>query len=317
MRPAQIILAGAASALLWTGANGNPSLLGAEIEHWVAFATLAIYLASSYCDGSEYTVEGRAWPWFQKSWLLKALFGPQGYFKGQVICEDEEALKEVKQGIIAAFPHGIASFHHVMLCSDACGFLTKFPTLGYKRRDLAASAALGIPIFREMLLWMGCVDAGRSTAKAVLQRGYSMYVLPGGEREQVLTQCGRHIVYLKNRKGFVKLALQYGADLIPNYSFGETDMYTTSSFLSGLRLAVCKHLRVALPICWGVALTPIPRPVPLIAVVGKPIKVEKKVEPTNEDVDELHAKFVKALQELFDNHKANHDGYANAKLEIH
>eukprot|EP00854_Cymbomonas_tetramitiformis_P004802 gene4803-5869_t len=265
--------------------------LGAEIEHWVAFATLAIYLASSYCDGSEYT----------------------GYFKGQVICEDEEALKEVKQGIIAAFPHGIASFHHVMLCSDACGFLTKFPTLGYKRRDLAASAALGIPIFREMLLWMGCVDAGRSTAKAVLQRGYSMYVLPGGEREQVLTQCGRHIVYLKNRKGFVK----YGADLIPNYSFGETDMYTTSSFLSGLRLAVCKHLRVALPICWGVALTPIPRPVPLIAVVGKPIKVEKKVEPTNEDVDELHAKFVKALQELFDNHKANHDGYANAKLEIH
>jgi len=49
-------------------------------------------------------------------------------------------------------------------------------------------------------------------------------VLPGGEAEQMLTQFNKQRVFVQKRKGFVKLAIEHGASLVPVYSFGETDM---------------------------------------------------------------------------------------------
>ena len=87
-------------------------------------------------------------------------------------------------------------------------------------RDLVASITLAVPGYRELLMWLGCVDAGKATAKRVLRKGYHMYVLPGGEAEQLMTQYKKHRVYVKRRKGFVKLAVENGASLVPVYAFG-------------------------------------------------------------------------------------------------
>jgi hypothetical protein len=43
--------------------------------------------------------------------------------------------------------------------------------------------------------------------------------------------------------------------------------------------------------------------------------VQKIDEPTQEQIDELHAAYVRALLTLFDAHKGKH-GYADASLEI-
>jgi len=101
-----------------------------------------------------------------------------------------------------------------------------------------------VPGYRELLMWLGCVDAGKATAKRILRKGYHMYVLPGGEAEQMLTQRGKQRVFLNKRKGFVKLALEHGASLVPVYAFGETDLYHTSNFVMGLRKWLMKNLRV-------------------------------------------------------------------------
>eukprot|EP00976_Prorocentrum_cordatum_P067739 1178872-Prorocentrum_minimum.AAC.5 len=70
--------------------------------------------------------------------------------------------------------------------TDADGFVSEFPSLSCeKRRDLAANVVFKIPGWRELLLWMGCVDASRQNAMAVLRKGCSLYILPGGELEQV------------------------------------------------------------------------------------------------------------------------------------
>jgi len=62
---------------------------------------------------------------------------------------------------------------------------------------------------------LGCVDASAQTAHYNLRRGRSILIFVGGEKEQLMTVSGQHKVYLSSRKGFVKLALQYGVDLIP------------------------------------------------------------------------------------------------------
>lgn len=52
----------------------------------------------------------------------------------------------------------------------------------------------------------------------------SLLLYPGGEREQMMTVRGKHRLYLKQRKGFVKIAIESGASLVPVYVFGETDV---------------------------------------------------------------------------------------------
>lgn len=75
--------------------------------------------------------------------------------------------------------------------------------------------AVVFTFYAQFLLYLGCVDAGASTANYNLQRGTSLFVYVGGEKEQLMTENGKHKIYLKSRKGFVKLALKHGAGLVP------------------------------------------------------------------------------------------------------
>ena len=287
------------------------------------FLPAAYYLVFSYMDGSEYR-EGKPWPWLQRWKPMHRIIGDGGYFKPRIIYDDEDALKRVErkgpeeeQCIFGCFPHGVVSFHHGILMTDTAGFLSKFPSLVRARRDLVASVTLAVPGYRELLMWLGCVDAGKATAKRVLRKGYHLYVLPGGEAEQMLTKRGRHRVFVKARKGFVKLALERGANLVPVYAFGETDMYHTSDAFMGPRKWLMKNLRVALPLFWGRWGTPIPYPGTLAVVVGKPIRAPTVTDPEkmHRAVDTLHAEFVEQLRGLFERHKAE-CGYPDAVLEV-
>jgi hypothetical protein len=47
----------------------------------------------------------------------------------------------------------------------------------------------------------------------------------------------------------------------------------------------------------------LPKRHPITTVFGAPIHVEKSVNPTTEEVDRLHARYTKALVELFNEHK--------------
>ena len=57
-------------------------------------------------------------------------------------------------------------------------------------------------------------------------------IIPGGFHESTISSPGTDRVWLKNRKGFVKYALQNGYALQPIYVFGETDAWwNPQSFL--------------------------------------------------------------------------------------
>lgn len=106
------------------------------------------------------------------------------------------------------------------------------------RHHLCASVIFRIPVFREYLLWLGCVNADRRVAEKVLRSGKSLVILVGGIMEQMLSQRGEHTVYVKKRKGHVRLALKYGTPILPGYNFGETDLFTHSRCVSGSKQSV-------------------------------------------------------------------------------
>ena len=138
----------------------------------------------------------------------------------------------------------------------------------------------------------------------------------GGQQEQLRTTHGKEIVYLKRRKGFVKLALEFGVPLVPVYIFGSSDAYYTSQFALSTRLAIVKYLGISITLGQGYLWSShCPLPVDTTIVFGEPIVVTKVEKPTAEQVDALHAKFISELRRLFDEHKDSL-GYGDRILEI-
>jgi len=151
-------------------------------------------------------------------------------------------------------------------------------------------------------------------ATKVLSEGFSTLILVGGEQEQVRARPGDHTIYLKRRKGFVRLALEHGCALVPVYAWGENDLYYTSSFLLGLRIWIVKTFRVAIPLFIGRLFWPLKRPLTL--VFGKPLEVEKVENPTTEQVDALHQKYIESLQQLFEDTREEYGKQPKAVLKI-
>ena len=214
-----------------------------------------------------------------------------------------------KPYIYACHPHGVSSDYRMLI--DGI-----FRERGVAPYTLAASVLFRLPFVREIALWTGCVDARRSVATNILKRGDSMFVLPGGEAEQIRTKFGREIVYIQNRKGFVKLALRHGVEIVPAYAFGVSDYYNTSSFLFGPRLWLTKNLQICIPLASGFFGSPLcPRPVKTTIVFGKPLKFAQIDEPTTEQLDKAHGAYIDALTKLFDSNKKRL-GYGDRQLEI-
>ena len=82
--------------------------------------------------------------------------------------------------------------------TDSCGMLSKIHK--GQRRDLAATILFMIPGVRDLLLWLGCVDAGAKTAHYNMSRGRSILIFVGGEREQLLTKQGHLALTASNLK---------------------------------------------------------------------------------------------------------------------
>jgi hypothetical protein len=61
--------------------------------------------------------------------------------------------------------------------------------------------------------------------RKVLESGSSLAIIVGGSEEMMQSQPHTDILVLKKRKGFIRLALQNGADLVPVYGYGVTDLY--------------------------------------------------------------------------------------------
>lgn len=65
----------------------------------------------------------------------------------------------------------------------------------------------------------------------LLESNNSVVLVPGGNTECRMMKHGQETLYLRKRLGFVRLAMNHGAPLVPAFAFGQTDTYSYDSFL--------------------------------------------------------------------------------------
>jgi len=145
-------------------------------------------------------------------------------------------------------------------------------------------------------------------------------------REAWISQPGRHVIYCSGRKGFVKLAIKYGADIVPVYSFGENDLYTIidqpeGSTLCNVQNRLKQLIGFAPPLFYGRGIFNygfglLPHRRPITSVVGQPIRIEQNAHPTHAQVNAVHEQYVQGVIDLFETHKHKFGIAVHQHLEV-
>ncbi|PNI56803.1 MOGAT2 isoform 1 [Pan troglodytes] len=230
---------------------------------------------------------------------------------------------------IAGFhPHGVLAVGaFANLCTESTGFSSIFP--GIRPHLMMLTLWFRAPFFRDYIMSAGLVTSEKESAAHILNRkggGNLLGIIVGGAQEALDARPGSFTLLLRNRKGFVRLALTHGAPLVPIFSFGENDLFdqipnSSGSWLRYIQNRLQKIMGISLPLFHGRGVFQysfglIPYCRPITTVVGKPIEVQKTLHPSEEEVNQLHQRYIKELCNLFEAHKLKFNIPADQHLEF-
>ncbi|XP_077399898.1 2-acylglycerol O-acyltransferase 1 isoform X2 [Vanacampus margaritifer] len=162
----------------------------------------------------------------------------------------------------------------------------------------------------------GLVSSSKSSLSYLMSRpqgGNVAVIAVGAAREALDARPGALTLQLRQRKGFIKLALRHGAQLVPVFSFGENELFEQIQNPTGSRLRTVQDrlqsiMGISLPLINGRGVFQysfglMPHRKAILTVVGKPIQVATIASPSSEDIDTLHKVYLEHLSELFERHK--------------
>ena len=260
-------------------------------------------------------------------------------------------LEPTRKYIFGYHPHGIISHGaFAAFATEALGFKQLFP--GITNTLLTLDANFRVPIYRDYALRMGLASVSRESCENILSKGgrngegmgRAITIVVGGARESLDASPGSLKLVLKKRKGFVKLAIRQGADLVPVLAFGENDLYeqfdsTSHPYIHRAQLLVKKFMGFTVPLfhargmflpfhlCilsrltitagvfnYDVGLMPYRRPINV--VVGHPILIKQNKNPDSAYVDQIHAQYTEELLRIWDEWKDTFARTRVSELEV-
>mmetsp|Transcript_29779 Transcript_29779/g.78432 ORF Transcript_29779/g.78432 Transcript_29779/m.78432 type:complete len:548 (+) Transcript_29779:82-1725(+) len=285
---------------------GAVGLLCSLLYYWrKSWPFLVPYLTYSFIiDKSPFKGGMKISPMLRRAWIFKHW---AAYFPASLIKANPSADFDGTRPMLMGYhPHGILSFGaQLNFGTDCTGWAEKFPNL--TPRLCTLNMNLTMPFLREIIGRLGAIPADAGAIRSALKPGNAVILVVGGAAEALDTKPGEYVLTLARRKGFFRLALQHGADLVPSFGFGENDLFETltpNSLLRTLQLKAYKILSFSMPIFYGrgvftynMGLLPFRRP--LTVVVGDPIRCEQTPNPTAEQIDALKEQYISALRDLY------------------
>jgi len=234
-----------------------------------------------------YLVPIRHWGTFQRSTMWDHLLN---YFSVQVrgVPPPTAAAAAGRGGGImyAVAPHGIVPYSLGLAAFGSLGKLLHYPAV------VSASVIKYIPLFAHMLFWGGAVEANADSITQALTASTTtittttaaaadaaaavaaVAITPGGIAEMFLghPRVGSHpseeYAALRHRKGFVRLALNNGATLVPVYVFGASQIFSRLALPAWVE-ELSRSMRASLMLFYGRLGLPIPYKVPLTYALGR------------------------------------------------
>ena len=247
-----------------------------------------------------------------------------------------EPLLPTRKYIFGYHPHGIISHGaFAAFATEALGFAGLFP--GITNTLLTLDSNFRIPFYREYALAMGIASVSRESCENLLSKGgidgegmgRAVTIVIGGARESLDALPHTLRLVLKRRKGFIKLAIHTGADLVPVLAFGENDLYEqvrseNHPVIHKLQMLVKHTLGFTIPLFhargvfnYDVGLMPYRRP--LNIVVGRPIHVvqQRDREKIDDDyINHLHSLYVQELERIWEEWKDKYARDRTSEIEI-
>ena len=234
---------------------------------------------------------------------------------------------------IGYHPHGIISHGaFAAFATEALGFSQLFP--GITNTLLTLDSNFHIPFYRDYALAMGIASVSRTSCENLLSKGgpngegmgRAITIVVGGARESLDAQPNALRLVLKRRKGFVKLAIRTGADLVPVLAFGENELYDqvradTHPLIHKIQLLVKKFMGFTVPLFFArgvfnydVGMMPFRRP--LNVVVGRPVKVMQSDMPESQYVEHIHSLYINELERIWNEWRSQFAKEMTGGLEI-
>ncbi|XP_017094226.3 2-acylglycerol O-acyltransferase 2-like [Drosophila bipectinata] len=283
---------------------------------------LLVYFVYIYTDYKKHfgIMEGNGWsvPFLRKNPSYR------DYFPVELVKTAE--LPPNRNYIIASFPHGLIGMGIcVNMGMEISKWLKLFPQVRPKIATL--DHHFKTPFLREVIRLWGMVSVSKESLVYLLnksndpkhednQDGFTsnaVAILVGGAQEAMDSHPGQYMLTLKNRKGFVKMAIRTGSSIVPSLSFGEVDIYDQvenppNSKLRRFQNSVKKLIGISPIIPKGRGMFNytfgiVPYRRRIVQVVGSPIDVIKSDQPDIAYVDEIHGKVMEALHKIFEDYK--------------
>ncbi|CAE6455938.1 unnamed protein product [Rhizoctonia solani] len=244
---------------------------------------------------------GRPKQWFRR-WRVWKYFAE--YYPARIVKETE--LPADRPYLFGYHPHGIIGMGaFATFATDGTGFSQHFP--GISPHLLTLTSNFHVPFYRDILLHLGICSVSKRSCANILKRGAgeAICIVIGGAAESLSAHPGTADLTLKRRLGFVKIALQHGADLVPVFSFGENDIYEQLSNEKGttvhkLQTKFQSVFGFTLPLFHGRGLLNynfglMPYRRPIVCVVGRPIHVTKTADPSRAQVEATQKLYIEEL----------------------
>eukprot|EP00903_Cladosiphon_okamuranus_P017841 g16419.t1 len=291
-----------ACALLWVGGSVSHTILAG-----LAAAGVFPYLAPTTVDKESGSGDA-GWPAFRHAIPRWGQYWHRSC--GRIYeMEGPESWDTMPPTVACYHPHGVFTQGYIL----NGGLNEELPRI----IGLLAPALYYAPLFRLVFgRWTGaCLPSSKEVFLDQMKKGRSFGIIPGGFQEATLSKLGTDRVWLKNRKGLIKYALQYGYRLRPCFTFGESDTYWNAQGMWRLRLWMSsKDLPGVFP--WGVWWCPLmPRRANLMTVFGEPIVLPTLEAPSKKDVDKWHATYVEKLRALHARYKGKYSSNPDSELE--
>ncbi|KAF8957112.1 diacylglycerol acyltransferase-domain-containing protein [Flammula alnicola] len=260
---------------------------------------------------------GRSSMWFRSTrfWKYFAEYYPASFLK-------EAELPADRPYVFGYHPHGIIGMGALAtFATEATGFSAAFP--GIKPHLLTLTTNFQMPFYRDILLALGVCSVSKHSCSNILKSGpgEAITIVVGGAAESLSARPGTADLTLRKRLGFIKIAIQHGADLVPVFSFGENDIYEQMPNEKGTTVYALQRkfqsiFGFTLPLFHGrgllnynLGLMPYRRQI--VAVIGKPIRVQQCDKPTLEEVMRVQQKYIEELTRIWNVYK---DTFAKGRL---